>query len=342
MLEIDLNEYVSKEIREQINSLNERIETLNKEKYDKSREIKTLTHTLEQTKKENKDSLFLIEQLRESYNSLAPIKKTEDSYGKDLKQVKFEFICDIFNNFFNITPTYTSMGERGLSFMLTISFYKHKELLLSILELIAKDDKYIDFKLIKERKLPEDWTDEQIKKRIIDVVYNANGQMFGCPTYWNGNSNLPLNLILKDKRVVEYEIWVELLNTIKQKKSNYYYLFAIHKYNPYLTEKHIEELGEVLIELPKNVYTISEIENFINTNLKNFNKKTLDYFFELITKHNQFNVFNWQKFPVDYQMKYLYSLDFNTVFEVINKYDCKWSVEEKETFLENYFKNKNK
>jgi len=341
VLDIDLNEVVSKEVKQKIERLESRIVELQKNKIELRGQI--LGYKNSESKYLNFNELSIL--IHEQFQSIKSTPETSGSSEKPKSYNRLVYIRDVMNNLFGIKPKYGIMGHRDVCFWqnLAVSFYDHKEVLCNVLKICVGNEgndvwSTNSINNIKSFVMPYDRDKEYVLKYIKAPHYCTNGAIFGMSEFYvrgELKSNIPHDLILKNPNAIKSDLFNELLKTIKDKKSNYYYLYAIARFNT-LTGLQTKELGETLINLPDASLGYDEPKKFITSNLLKFNKKTLDYLFEKTTTDNQYKMFHWGKFPVKYQHKYLMDKDFDFIQKTINNYSCEWTSIEKQDFLKKY------
>ncbi len=350
ILNIDLNEIVSKEIVEKFKSYEKQIYNL-EEKLTKSKsnEDKLLK------KVEKSETLInLVNYLKDTYSKIKGTPKDKDGYGEKSKERnQFEFIEKILLTFFNITPeykgwTYIHCGGGTLKVQLVINYYSNKEILINLLKVLLPENDSLFFNnniisFIESFKMPFHWSKQDVLEYVKSPKYNTNGAIYGISSFWieagAGKSNMPHDLIMSNKHILESDIFNELLSTIKTKRSaDYHYLFALPKYNSNITKEQIIQLGECLLVLTKDKLFYDHIKEFIGTNIMNFNNETLDYLYTFINSDNQYKTTYWENFSHNYQMKFLMSKPIDELLKILTSYNNKWTNEEKEEFLKKYFK----
>jgi hypothetical protein len=337
---IDLNEIVNKAVHSQIEELKSEIE-LYKDKYQ---DIYAKNKEMEKKISHLKDSDFLFEQIKTEFMK---IKKGEsDSGGRyDSKQKnQFIYIKNILSNIFNVEMEQNgwlcSRGDGQLCVHLAVNYYTKNDLIINLLK-ILKPDCSKDITFIRNFVMPYDYSKDAVFKYVKSPQHNTNGCTFGISQYWldsgAGINNMPHDLIMKNSYILDDGVFKELLVTIKQQKPNWYYLFALPKYNQNIEEKHIVRLGECLIGMSEKQLDITEIKSFVASNLIKFNKKTLEYLSRFITSDNHYRYLHFEKMPKTYQEKFLLDMDFVSVLEQLIKCDT-WTENEKKVFLAGYIK----
>lgn len=339
ILEVDLNDIVSKRIESKISSLENDLEKLKNANSLKSSEVIKLNNVI----KKNETSLFLLNHLRSEFSQIKATSKDGDSSWFDSKEKnQFLFIENCLQNILNVAKEakgwYCHGSDGFLKSHLAINYYSNKEVVINLLKALGVDCETIAF--INSFKMPYDYSKEDVVEYVKFPKYNTNGYIFGISQYWinsgAGKSNMPHDLIMQNPFILEAEVFELLLNSIDKKAGEYYYLFALPKYNKNITKNQIQRLGERLINLKKDVINYDVVKNFIENNLKKFNEKTLDFLYQNIRSGNQFNTLHWENFPNNYQMKFLKSKSLDEVLKILTDYSCQWTVEEKYIFLKEY------
>lgn len=330
-LEIDLNEFAAKQIAEKIDSLEKELINARNKNSEQYKELTTLKKQVDNSK----IALGLLDYLRDEF---AKIKQSEED-----KQNQFLFIEGILLNIFNIKKEangwYCSGNDGELAPHLAVNFYSKKEIVIDLLKIIMIDSsKEVSF--IKSFKMPFDYTKEEVLQYVKEPKYNTNGCVFGIGQYWieygAGKINMPHDLIMKNPFILEDDVFETLLASIKKKVSNYYYLFALPKHNKNISKNQIISLGECLTSIETKVLNYEEVNGFISENLKSFNNKTLNFLFNLIQTDNQFKALHWEKFPNEYQMRFLKGKTLDEILKMLTNYSCTWTIEQKQSFLKEF------
>lgn len=327
ILGLDLNELVSKEVSERLSEMEETIQQQYKRINKLSEENDKLVQRLETV--ENTEGL--LNMFKEQFNSLQAVKedKEKDVYAKTIGEVRYDFFKDILSSLFNIPKVKSS--NTAWAMQLAIHYYDHKDLVIKLLTLFGVEEKYI--KLVNDYVLPKYWHKDQVMVFVKNPKYNTNGYMFGDSPYWSGGmDNLPYNQIMVNPLMVDEEVFAELINTIKAKRGEWYQLYAITRYVN-LSCKQLLALGDTLLSVNSKDYSTDTITEFIRKNLVSFSKEVKDKLFLLIRDDNHYNLFHWENFPVEYQKQYLMNMEVSKLLTTLTHYSCKWSQEDKESFL---------
>lgn len=342
LLEIDLNEVASKQIAEKISSLEKELTNARNKNSEQYKEIIALKKQVDNSK----IALGLLDYLRDEFSKIKQSEEDKNGWFKSRQQNQFLFIEEILLNIFNIKKEangwYCSGNDGGLAVHLAVNFYSKKETVIDLLKIIMSDcSKEVAF--IKSFKMPFDYTKEEIIQYVKEPKYNTNGCIFGIGRYWiesgAGKKNMPHDLIMKSPFILEDDVFEILLNSIKKKVSNYYYLFALPKHNKNVSKEQFIALGECLLSIETKVLNYEEVNRFIAENLKNFSNKTLDFLYNLIQFDNQFKTLHWGKFPNEYQMRFLKTQPLDEILKLLTNYNCTWTVEQKTNFLKEYTNN---
>lgn len=339
----DLNEIVSERINEELASLketirNQSVEILSLRKEARENEVKL--SNVEHTN-------ILLLKLRENFNGIASSKPDESGWYNSKQKNQYTFIKTIMNDLFGVTEQYggwkSHRGDGTLKAYLAVNFYDHKDAVINLLKVLKSDSKN-DIQFINDFVMPYDYPKEMVLEYVKSPQYNTNGAIFDVSNFWIesgcGKSNMPHNLIMKNPHIVSDDVFSELINSINKKVSEYNWLFSVGKYNENVGENQIQMLGECLVTTPTNKWSYDNVKEFINRNLTSFNKTTLDFLYSKISDDNQFSMLHWEKFPVEYQYQYLMDKPIKQILKLLENYSCKWTDEEKEVFLKQYFLNK--
>ena len=339
LLKIDLNELVSKQIAEKIDSLEKELATVRKSNRDLYNEKNALKAQVDNSK----TALGLLDYLREEFAKIQQSVEDKQGYFESKQQNQFLFIERALLNIFNIKKEangwYCSRGYGELAPHLAVNFYSNKQVVIDLLK-ILKPDCYKEVSFIQSFKMPFDYSKEEVIQYVKEPKYNTNNCIFGISHFWiesgAGKSNMPHDLIMRNPLIVEDDVFGILLDTIKKQTTNYHYLFALPKYSNNLSEEQVMMLGECLTKLITKVLNYDEINYFISANLKRFNNKTSDFLYNLIQSDNQFKPIHWEKFTNEYQMRFLKEKPLDEVLKLLTNYACTWTIEQKQSFLKEY------
>lgn len=340
LLGFDLNEVATKAISEKISTLEADLAAAREAMSDQFSAITTLNKKVS----ESKIALGLLDHLR---NEFANIKRGPDDSGGyyDSKQKnQFLFIERVLLYLFNVKKEtnsgwLSSRSDGALAPYLAVNFYRNKAIIIDLLKVLMPNcEKEVSF--IQAFKMPYDYPKEAVMRYVKAPQYNTNGAVFGVSNFWieagADEKNMPHDLIMQSPFILEDDVFDALLLSIKKKVSNYYYLFALPKYNKNISPEQVVALGEQLLEIETSVLNYDTVNDFIVENLKRFSDKTLDFLYSKIQSDNQFKTLHWEKFPNAYQMRFLKGKNLNEVLSILSQYHCKWTEDEKRTFLKEF------
>lgn len=339
LLNIDLNELVTKEISEKISSLEQ-------ENNRQSEVIATQRNEISSLKKTVSNVQIVTgfwDHLRSEYSNITQGKVDKNGWFDSKQKNQFLFIEKTLSNFFNINKEQngwlSSRSDGGLAVYLAVNFYTHKQEVINLLQ-VLKDDCSKEVEFIKSFKMPYDYDKSAVIRYVLEPNYNTNRCIFGISQYWiEGGAkkeNVPHDLIMRNPFIVEPDVFAMIINSINKRVSNYYYLFALPLYNNHVSKEQIEQLGECLLKMGKSETDYDNVKSFISKFLLRFNNTTLDHLYARISNGNQFNTLHWENFPVEYQKRYLSTMDVQMVLKTLHDYSCKWTTEEKASFLKEY------
>lgn len=318
LLNFDLNEIASTEIKAKISSLENTVGRLVKENEQLLIDRKNL----------KKKSV-----LNENFSFLTG-NIVAQWLGCKTTLNKCQYIEAIMLCIFNIKKTYRFYDSAGLIRNLAINYYDHKEELIHIALLLDLERFTED---ITKFKMPCDWSKDQIMNYVKLPHYCTNGEIYGAGRYYfEHDSNTPHDLVQGNTYIIEPDVFDEIIKTIEDKVPNSIYLYTIPKYNKAMPKEQIQRLGRTLINHQGEFYDI--IKSFIADNMESFDDETLEYFYSKISHDNQFKTFHWQNFPVRYQQRYLQEKQLKEILSVITNSNCKWTDQQKEDFLRDYLK----
>lgn len=339
LLEIDLNKLVSKQVAGKISSLEKELTNSQNKNLEQYKEIIELKKQVDNSK----IALGLFEYLRDEFSKIKQSEADSGGWFKSKQQNQFLFIEGILLNIFNIKKEakgwYCTRNDGNLASHLAVNFYSKKETVIDLLKIIMADCRK-EVAFIESFKMPFDYTKEEVIQYVKEPKFNTNGCIFGISEYWIrygvGKRNMPHDLIMKSPFILEEDVFEILLDSIKKKVSNYYYLFTLPKYNKNISEEQLIKLGECLTSMTTRELNCKVVNGFISENLNSFNNKTLDFLYNLIQSDDLYKTVYWENFPTEYQMRFLKAKPLDEILSLLAHYKCKWTIEQKESFLKEY------
>jgi hypothetical protein len=343
VLGIDLNEIASREIAEKIESLESDLKEARRTINDQLAAIASLK------KKEAgaKAITFLLDHLRNEFLSIERGQSDSGGYYDSKQKNQYLFMEKALMHVFGIKREttrdtngwYSSRSDGALAPYLAVNFYHNKDVVINLLQVLMPNcEKEISF--IRTFQMPYDYPKEAVLRYVKAPKHNTNGCIFGMSEYWfnsgAGESNMPHDLIMKSPFITEDDVFKALLDTIKRKAGESHYLFALPKHNKSVSPEQIAAMGEQLLSLSEAVLGYEPVNNFIVENLKAFNSKTLDFLYGKIQLDNQFKTLHWEKFPNEYQMRFLKEKSLGEVLSVLSRQGCTWTEGQKKAFLNEF------
>ena len=329
LLEIDINDMIKSKIKKEIEGYKYnikkyegKIRNYENEKIQLDKEIKCLQNKL------------CVNEL------IIKLQSTYSNFRTDSE--KFKFIKCLMENIFNIHSEY-NIACHDLATNLAIDYYHNKNILLDILKNIEIHNIDIIYS-IENFRMPYDYNKDEVINFIINPIYtnfiNNDNILFWTSTK-SKNANIPCCLIMQNKYMLHDDVFELLLDRIKTKKHPYYHLFNLPFYNKDISKRQIELLGELSLYI-NDLIPNDTFYKFIQKFLCKFDEKTLDGLFHRIQfpkKSYLLDLFHWDIFPMSYQIKYLKSQNFETVYKILTDQSCKWNISEKQNFFKLYFNN---
>lgn len=339
-LQFDLNEIVSKEVNDRISSLEKTIESLQESNSKYYKENQNLKSEIETAKL----PIELVKYLRGEFDKITDDPKDNNYWHNRRNENQFLFIEKLMLSLFNVkieqNGWLSSRGDGNLYHYLAVNYYQSKDLLLSILPLLVKNqysDQGIAF--IRHFKMPKDWSKAEVLAFVKNPGSCTNSSYMGISQFWiergAGTNNCPYNLVMMNPHILDEDVFEVILNGMKNIYGNYSYFYSLYNYHP-LTSEQISKMGEMVIQTYANSKQYENVKSFLTANLKLFNDTILEFLYQYADNDNQYRALFWENFPVRYQQKFLMSKTISEVLKTMNNYNCKWNDEEKESFLKDF------
>ncbi len=335
ILNIDVNEYITEKFAAEMEGLED---SLN-EAYAKIHKQRNFIKQLEETIAGTVSLSELLAIIREHYNSIKRGESDSGGWYDSKAKNQFLYIEKLMLDIFGIEKAYGWFSTRGdgrLKTYLAINYYDHKDEVMTLVEVLAEDWRTTNA-FIKSFVMPYDYEREDVIAYLKSPHYCTNGIIYSVGQYWvdrgAGKENMPHNLILQSPYIVEPDVFKILIDTVKNKRGKYYYLYALTKYNDAVSDEQIIELGECLIGEKFTSLRESSIEGFVKGNMLKFNTKTLDYLYGLASGDNHFRLLHWERFPAEYQEKYILDMDIESALAALGNYSCKLTPDRKVEIL---------
>lgn len=344
-VEIDLNDVVSKKVKSKIGALQSQIENLRNKVSKQSKTIEELKINLQ----ESETFKVLSNKFKTEFNNLKPTKGESGYIEESLGYKQYVYIEKIMDTIFGIKAPHGYLHLKrdwALWQNLAVNYYDHKNELFMVLDiLMSGKSPSLHSKVktnIKSFIMPYEIPKSNVIAFLKGPRSNTNGITYGVTRYWLnsglGMANVPHDLILKHPCILEDDVFEVACETIKKMKGEWHSLFRMYQYNKLPNDK-IERLGELLVGIEKRYFAYDSINNFVRDCISYFNDKTLEYLFSLVvkSKNQSHKYIHWTTLPIKYQYKYLMDKNIEDVLMTLNKYDCNWTLEEKDKFLKEYY-----
>jgi hypothetical protein len=335
LLNIDLNEIASQAISEKVSSLESQVQQLQTTIQSQNKIISVL----EKDANEYVSVLVVLDTLRDHYSSIKQGESDSGGWYDSKAKNQFKFISEILKVLYGIDKEYGGWycyrSDGSLRSHLAVNYYNSKEKVCELLRVLY-DDSANDINYIMAFKMPFDWEKEKIKEYALSPKYNTNSSIFGISQFWMeygaGEKNTPHDLIMRSPYILEDDVFGIILTTIRNKRAEYKYLFALPEYNKNISKDKIQQLGRTLINIDRGLWD-DTIKSFARKFLKDFCDKTLTHLKLLATNDNQFNVLHWKNFPAKYQAEFLKVMPFDSALKALNEGHCDLTPEEKASLI---------
>ena len=339
ILNIDLNDVVSKAVSKQIKAFEKTIEQNGKKISEQLLEIKSLKAKAKMTDTAN----GLIEKLRERY---AAIKDTKDHRGDMLRteaQGKYSFIREVAKLVHGIVLDEELVSKSYIHSALAYAARNYKQEVSDILRLIDTDQ-WVMPKLqeIHKFRMPSEFSKGEIMQVIRQIPYGYNGNNFGTITHWVESSltnYVPMDMLMKSPHFVADDCFALILTSIKENRPNSEDLFALPFYNSAITDDQIKALGALAADMPvKGRQQETRHGKFILKYMEKFNVEDIE---KLFVKMNigtcDWEAMYWGIFPLEYQMKAFRKMTFKKLSELLSSYGSKFGTDQKESIYADWF-----
>jgi hypothetical protein len=289
ILEVDLNEFVSKKFAENMESMQSRLDVAQQtisEQQEKIQDLKDQIKNLETMATNTSHTAHLLNIARKKFSEIKAGERDDGGWFDSKQKIQFHFISQLMLNLFGIenkVKWLSSRGDGSLKVYLAVAYYQNKEEIKNLVRVLTPEYKEITT-FIDSFIMPYDYAIEDVLSYVKKPHYCTNGAIYDISQYWieagAKKTNMPHSLIMMNSHILEDNVFEELLSTITMGRSDFVYLFALPKYNKEITDEQIARLGECLIGLKSLKGDV--IEGFIKNNIRKFNGKTLDFLFQYV------------------------------------------------------------
>lgn len=331
LLDIDLNEVVSKAVNDKMRELEREVSELKK---GRNENVATIAG-LKKKVSEAEDILAMSETVKNRYASI----KGTDNEQADSK--RFEMIAGFMDLAFGEKPAYGHQHDSPMWANLAVNFHHCRESLCIAVKAIMAEGGYTTASQIignvSAFKMPWDYPKDVILKFVRETPYNTNGVMTGIIRYWLakgcGYNNVPYDLILKSPFFKDDDVFKEVLAAIKSERAQSDLLFMLPNVNE-LSDDQIKEMGRLVVG--KTIHGDSEMAKFVKKHLHRFDEPTIENLCKRSVDGYGWKLLNYQWFPVKYQKQFLMAKEFKEILHIFSQSGCEWTVDQKREFLSEY------
>jgi hypothetical protein len=305
--------------------LAEKLDVLIEEEVEKR--VKKVKEELKKAKKEIKELKEENELLKINAESKNKVQKSEEHLKALRELVNGGNIGDVLN-IFGLEESgirFSGMDTKDAPqwFSLFVQYYPDRKRLLSLFDFFQYT--YPDW--ANDLRFPVDYTKEEVLYFIKDIQnrYITNSEIFSenMGFYWSAikqskgepmkimkendtfSKAIPWQLFLENKYLTEDDVFEKLLETIRTRKDNSNYFFAIQKYQE-ISQEQVEKLFSVL---PKG-QMYENHKKFIESN-KNVIKDhpEIAIKFESDMCNSAYSTFHYLNYPIEMQKNFIKKLD---------------------------------
>jgi hypothetical protein len=340
LLDIDLNNVVTKAVSDKIGALESEINRLNQRVSRQFIEIDDL-------KKKAKMAAIangMIDKLRATYAGIKDVKDHNGNITTNSSQGQYTFIRKIAELVYGITLEESLVSSLYSHTSIAYAARDHKDAVCEILSMVEVSnwcaDKINEIRLFR---MPSAYSMGEVKAFIQKLPYGYNGNRFGGIRAWIedrfGANYMPYDMIMKSPYFVSDECFSLVVESIKAKKAYSEDLFALPMYNGAVTDDQIKTLGSLAVDIPiKGHQTDSAHGKFIAKYLHQFHKTDIDKLFEKINlSTTDWSALYWGIFPVEYQMKAFRKMAFKALTELLGNHSGRFTVDNREAIYADWF-----
>lgn len=304
------------------NEFQEIIENLVKKETD--RRVKEIKDEYAESVKKNKEYRKKIKTIEKEKDNLSTTVKSINNFKIFSNMITIDNIEALFNllNLKKETAPIDSFDseKNNPCFKILWKFYPDREKVFQLFEMF--DIKYD--KSMKNFVIPYEYTKNQVLQfvKTSSRRYITNGNIFSHNTRWfyenlkssnfsttntlelsRYSNAIPWQLLLKNKYILDDDVFDEILNQIKLNHGNSCYFYKIIDFH----ELNNEQLEQMALLLPTERRRINDThKNFISKNVNIL--KTLPLMVDSFSKEindNQYTAFYFANYPDDYQVEYI-------------------------------------
>lgn len=340
VLDIDLNDVVSKAIRKQIKQLQKQVADQGKKLYNQSQEIQDLKARAKMTAIAD----GMIDKLRAKYAAIKDVKDHKGDVQVKESEGKYKFLRELAKMVFGITLEESLVSASSWQSSLVYASRNYKTEVCELLMLL--DTSSWARQAIGEIgrfRLPSEYSAEGITTFLRKLHYGYNGNRYGGLYGWVSSGfdkdYAPYEFFMQSPHTVSEYCFGLVLESIKNKKEYSEELFGLPLYNSAVTDAQIKALGSLAADIPIKGNQQSTMHGkFIAKYLHQFEKADIDKLFAKMDLGTyEWSALNWGIFPVSYQMKAFRNMPFKALKDLVQNHNTRFSPEHQESIFADWF-----
>lgn len=339
VLDIDLNDVVSKAIKKRIKQLEKQVADQEQKLYNQSQEIQDL----KAKDKVDDAAKEITEALRNRYAAVTATPATSDAYERSVLHNQYRMVRDIVKLTYGKTlpEELSSRSDVFYSIMWACKDHK-KEVCNVLLAMDSNGTKHLRDS-ISGFHTPEMYSKNAIMQFLKNPHRGYNGSHLRCLYHWIGErfsmNYCPYEMLLANPACVQDDCFATMIESIKAKIEYSEDFFGMPLYNSAATDEQIKTLGSLAAQLTtKQLSKDTEAGQFVAKFMSKFNKEDVDLLFERINMTStEWSTLYYGIFPVEYQMKAFRNMTFKALKELIQNYNSRYSPEQQESIFADWF-----
>lgn len=334
VLDIDLNDVVSKAVRKQIEQLQKQVADQEQKLYKQSQEI----HDLKAKAKMTAIADGMIEKLRAKYAAIKDVKDHKGNVSQSEWRRKYQFIREASDLIYGVVLEVDLVSYDYVSCSLAYAARNHKDMFCELLAMVDQSAWCADkINEIKRFRMPVDFSLSEVKALIRTIPHSGSIHSWILNRF--KESYTPISLLMKSPHFVKDECFGMVVQSIVEKRQYSELFFALPFCNDGVTDDQIKTLGSLAADIPvKGNQNSTEHGKFVAKYLHQFHKEDID---KMFTKMNlttyEWSAMYWGIFPVEYQMKAFRKMKFEDLRKLMGDYNSKFSEGQREAIFADWF-----
>jgi len=334
VLDIDLNDVVSKAINKRITQLEKQISDQEQKLHKQSQEIQDLNAKAKMADLAN----GLIEKLRAQYAAIKDVKDHKGNVSRSEWRGKYQFIRDVSDLIYGIVLEEELISYDYVTCSLAYAARNHKDMFCEILSMVDQSAWCADkINEIRKFRMPVDFSLSEVKSMIRTIPHSDSISAWIQDRF--KESYTPLSLLMRSPHFVKDECFRLVVQAIMEKRQYSERFFALPFCNDGITDEQIQVLGSLAVDIPiKGHQTETSHGKFIAHYLRKFRKPDIDKLFEKINlTTTDWSALYWGIFPIEYQMKAFRKMTFKALTELLGNHSSRFTVENREAIFADWF-----